>query len=95
MSKPPTNHGLPEDAQRLHLELTAAAEQQRSPCRGRDEWTSEDAADRAAALEACSHCPLQAPCAAYARAADERHGVWAGLDRSDPNARRRQKRGVA
>lgn len=95
MSRTPIAHGLPVEAQALHLALSLAAEQSRPPCRGRDEWTSDGADDKAAALEACAFCPIQSPCAAYARAADERHGVWSGIDRGDANARRRAQRRAA
>lgn len=91
MNHPPIAHQLTEQAQRLHLELSQAITRHRPPCLGRPEWTSDDPADRAAALEGCTHCPHQAPCGAYARAAREAHGVWAGTDRTWPpsTARRR------
>lgn len=82
MSRTPTAHGMSAAVQELHLTLATAAERHRPPCRGRHEWTSDDADDRAAAVEACGHCPHQDPCGAYARAAGEQHGVWAGRDRT-------------
>ena len=84
-------HVLSPEAQRLHLRLVEACEQHRPPCRSRTEWTSENAEDRAAAAEACGHCPHQGPCDGYARAAGEHYGVWGGRDRtaSASTARRR------
>src|SRR4051794_10285470 len=41
------------------------------------------------AIAACRRCPLQAPCAAYAIAADERFGVWGGTTPDDRRAVRR------
>lgn len=37
----------------------------------------------AAAIEACSSCPVRTLCGAYAVAAGERHGVWGGLTPAD------------
>lgn len=76
-------YGLAPEVARLHLKLTTATDQHRPPCRGRAEWTSEARSDRADAVEGCSHCPHQQPCEAYAHAAGELHGVWAGRDRTD------------
>ena len=91
MSTGLSSHVLSPETQRLHLRLVEACEQHRPPCRSRTEWTGENAEDRAAAAEACGHCPHQGPCGAYARAAGERHGVWAAVDRtaSATTARRR------
>lgn len=45
-------------------------------------FTSESRQERAVAAQACSYCPVLAPCRAYAEAADESEWVWAGVDRS-------------
>ncbi|MFC5998278.1 WhiB family transcriptional regulator [Quadrisphaera sp. GCM10027208] len=53
------------------------------PCRNRgDLWYSDDADERAAAAELCAPCPALDECGRYAAAARERHGVWAGRDRT-------------
>jgi len=44
-----------------------------------DAWFDGDPAE---AEEACSHCPVVAPCNAYAAAAGEQHGVWGGANRA-------------
>lgn len=55
-----------------------------APCQGDDpgRWTSDDPSDRAAAAAACSTCPAIRACAAYARTAKERCGVWGAIDRT-------------
>lgn len=87
-------YGLAPEVARLHLELTAAAEQHHPPCRGRTDWTDDDRAVRAEAAAACGHCSLLEPCGTYAQAAGEPFGVWAAVDRSEPSPRHR-KRGAA
>ena len=80
--------GIPVSAQPAYVALCAAldrmAEHGRQPvCTTHpDDW-SADARLRARrdAAEACGHCPVLQLCAAYADAAEERHGVWAGIDR--------------
>jgi len=52
------------------------------PCRGRGEWLSQDAEDVAYAAGHCLRCPALNACGQYADAAGEKHGVWAGVDRS-------------
>ncbi len=42
-----------------------------------------DAVRAAAAVEACSWCPVRELCASYALAAGERHGVWGGTRPAD------------
>ncbi|MGW5130383.1 WhiB family transcriptional regulator [Streptomyces sp. NPDC004135] len=51
------------------------------PCRDDPEpWFSTSAADRQYAARQCHHCPLLLDCQLYALKADERHGVWGGVD---------------
>ena len=45
-------------------------------------WFSDDADDRAAAVEACGFCPVRNECRSYSVAAREPYGVWAGFDRT-------------
>lgn len=59
------------------------------PCwgAGGEAWTSEDADDRAEAVEACAPCPVLKLCKAAGRY--EVFGVWGGVDRErTPRARR-------
>jgi hypothetical protein len=50
------------------------------PCRGRDEWISEDHHERAAATELCAGCPVFDLCAAMAAETNTKFGVYAGTD---------------
>lgn len=54
------------------------------PCRGphADRWTSDDPEERQAAAYMCAGCPTTELCRTYADIADERHHVWAGVDRT-------------
>ena len=58
--------------------LDRLAERGRRPiCESRpDQWSSD-----ARATARCGFCPALHPCASYADAADERFGVWGGMDR--------------
>lgn len=83
---------FPHARRQVHVALIAALEAVGGvPCEGRDEWLSEDSADRETAARLCTDCPVWAAC--DAAAADESWGVWAGLDRASPHAvaRRRQR----
>ena len=68
--------------QRLTLAIHGA--QHPIPCTGprADLWTSERADEREAASHRCSTCPAIAECHDYAVAANEKHNVWAGVDRT-------------
>ena len=68
----------------------------RPPCAGSTAWTSDEADERAAAAVRCLPCPLLDACADLADEADERFGVWAGVDRSPlPKPTRRPRKGKA
>lgn len=55
-------------------------------------WTSEHEGERAHAALWCTGCPVWVECGEAAEANDERHGVWAGVDRSvRPGRGRRPK----
>jgi hypothetical protein len=45
-------------------------------------WTSEHPPERRLAARACHGCPVLVECGEAAEANDERHGVWAGVDRT-------------
>jgi transcription factor WhiB len=69
----------------LFKALDRLTDEGRAPlCVQRPEQWGPDAkpSARTDAAEACSYCPALHPCAAYADAANERHGVWGGVDRS-------------
>lgn len=66
----------------------------RLPCRatltagGRDLWFSHDRREREQAHWLCQQrCPRLAECAAQAEADNERHGVWGGVSRDEPEHR--------
>lgn len=73
-----------------HALRAAVNERGPVPCEGAvlpiETWYSNRAEDIELACLACQICPARAECAAYALAAGERHGVWAGLR---PEERRR------
>ncbi len=73
-------------AERLTRALVAIAEQGRRPrCGepgGHEMWLSDDATERAQAARWCAGCPVLVECGAAADENDERHGVWAGVDRT-------------
>lgn len=50
-------------------------------CVGRDEWTSEDPEARQIAAQACQWCHVRATCSTTAQDAQERFGVWGGVER--------------
>ncbi len=59
-----------------------------TPCQGRrrDRWTSADATDREWAAAVCVglDCAVLVECGAAADEHDEKHHVWAGVDRTPP-----------
>lgn len=88
--------GIPPEAAPAWVSLTCAldrlAEQGGRPvCATRpDQWSADARASaRSDAAEACTYCPALHPCAAFADAADERHGVWGGIDRARRPAKER------
>ena len=70
----------------LTMALIALADEGQRPRCGdasdRDMWISDDAKDREQAAAWCVGCPVLAQCGAAAEAENERHGVWAGVDRT-------------
>lgn len=86
--------------ERLTLALVhLAADGGRPPCgdyNGHELWTSDDQHDREIAAARCSACPLIRACHDAAEEADERHHVWAGVDRgSDQHLAERRARKAA
>lgn len=74
---------------REFLELAAVLDERPVPCRTSPEtWFADDLAERDLAIAACAHCPALTECRAYADAAGERHGIWAGVDRGRRTHRR-------
>ena len=45
--------------------------------------------DISAAQAICAGCPVLAECHEFAEATNQVHGVWAGVDRGSPRARRK------
>jgi hypothetical protein len=73
---------VPTAAQPAWERLSLALIDYEPPCSAHpDAWWSTDPADVQAACDACLTCHALAACAAYATAAHERSGVWAGRDR--------------
>lgn len=63
--------------------LSAALVEVAQPCAvNPDLWFGTTASEVQAAAEGCGRCPVLLECGAYADAAEERHGVWAGQCRS-------------
>lgn len=65
--------------------LTIASQGVRTNCSDPEThhyWTSEHEAERRLAARACTGCPVGRECGEAAEANDERHGVWAGVDRT-------------
>ena len=81
-------HAREDETARAWNDLTTAlaelaGHRGHTPCQlDANAWWSTDAEERATAARACTDCPVLGACAAYADAAQERHGVWAGLDRT-------------
>ena len=85
MTAPTPARPLPYRVARIHARLLAAATDHPGPCRGRSAWIDEDPATRARAAQLCRDaCPGETfrLCAEFADAADVRHGVYAGTDRT-------------
>lgn len=72
----------PARAAALHRLSRAVATSPAVPCAGRDDWTSDIDAERAAAALLCSPCPVLAECRAAGLSMS--FGIWAGLDRKPP-----------
>lgn len=56
-----------------------------------DRWWSYDPDDIEAAAHGCRGCRVLAECAAYADAADEPSGVWAGVNRDLIQSKRQRR----
>jgi len=48
--------------------------------------------DISAAQGICAGCPVRAECHGFAEATNQVYGVWAGVDRGNPRARRKARR---
>lgn len=92
---------IPEQAREHWLALNAALAElsDPTPCQHPARlplWYGRTVEEREAAAHHCrSGCPVLTLCGQYATAADERHGVWAGvsLDEVQAAARRRRRAG--
>lgn len=47
--------------------------------------------DISAAQAICAGCPVRAECREFAEATNQVYGVWAGVDRGSPKARRKAR----
>jgi WhiB family redox-sensing transcriptional regulator len=52
-------------------------------------------ADISAAVAICAGCSVRVECHKWAEATRQVHGVWAGVDRGDPQARRRARQAAS
>ena len=52
-------------------------------------------ADISAAVAICAGCPVRVECHKWAEVTKQVHGVWAGVDRADPRARRRARQAAS
>jgi len=74
---------LDPDTAAAWVELLEATAEHAPPCANDPEAWFADAPDlKAYAERACTGCHAIGVCATYATAAGERHGVWAGVDRT-------------
>jgi hypothetical protein len=68
----------------LNLLAAIAAQPDRTPCLGADEWTSDNPESRLWAAVCCfsARCPALVDCRAAADELGAKWGVWAGHDRA-------------
>lgn len=86
-AKLPTIRDVPE-LEQLTAGLVAMAHAGTVPmCTDHDEWTSELEAERAAAAEVCTWCPMAAQCLSAGVATRSTWGIWGGIDLGDAVAR--------
>lgn len=80
-----TGHPVPVVAWPAWESLHRALIDYQPPCTASpDLWQATDPDDVQAATQGCSRCHALAPCGAYADAARESTGVWAGVSREPP-----------
>jgi WhiB family transcriptional regulator, redox-sensing transcriptional regulator len=60
-----------------------------------DLFFPDRSADITAAVAICAGCPVRAECHEFAEATNQVHGVWAGVNRSDPKERRKARRAAS
>ena len=66
----------------------------RAACRDADPdlfFPDRAGTDISAAQVICAGCPVRAQCLEFAEATNQVHGVWAGIDRGSPKARRKAR----
>jgi hypothetical protein len=92
--------GIPSAAMPAWVSLSTALEhlvedEGRNPvcATSPDSWSADaKPAVRRQAADACTFCPVQLACAAYAQVGDEKQGVWGGVDRGQrPTPTRKRK----
>ncbi len=77
-----TTLGVPVEALPAWDRLTRALLDYQPPCASEPErWWSYDDESVEAAVTGCRRCRVLQLCGAYADAAKETHGIWAGTDR--------------
>jgi WhiB family redox-sensing transcriptional regulator len=66
----------------------------RAACRDADPelfFPERAGTDISAAQAICAGCPVRRECHEFAEATNQVHGVWAGIDRGSPKARRKAR----
>jgi hypothetical protein len=73
---------------KLSADTSKQVRESLTPCQADpDLWFSESLASTALAKSICSSCPLQGKCLELAISGNEVHGVWGGVDFSNPEER--------
>lgn len=76
------NFGIPAASMDAWMHLQGYfAKGEVTPCAGRSEWSSGNAADKATAIRLCGDCPAKAACNEFAETNGEKGAVWGGVSR--------------
>lgn len=75
------NFGIPAASMDAWMHLQGFfARGEVTPCAGRSEWSSGNAADKATAIRLCGDCPAKAACLEFATVNKERGAIWGGKE---------------
>lgn len=75
------NFGIPAASMDAWMHLQGYfAKGEVTPCAGRSEWTSGNAADKATAVRLCNGCPAKAACLEFATINKERGAIYGGKE---------------
>lgn len=76
--------GLPKASMAAWMHFQGKLAGDLTPCAGRPEWTSGNAADKRTAIRLCGDCHAKAACLEFAIQNDETNGIYGGHDMSKP-----------